>query len=101
MTHRPYDEDFKNSIVALYQHGCRDMFALTAKIFEHMSMEAQKWQKKLLKKQMPRLEILGTATYVILLLVIVDICVHIYFRRFGVSLSALPEGDLLRPKGRR
>ena len=60
--------------------GCRDMFALTAKNFEHMSMEAQKWQKKLLKKQMPRLEILGTATYVILLLVIVDICVHIYFR---------------------
>lgn len=61
-------------------HGCRDMFALTAKNFERMSMEAQKWQKKLLKKQTPRLEILGTATYVILLLVIVDICVHIYFR---------------------
>ena len=61
-------------------HGCRDMFALTAKNFERMSMEAQKWQKKLLKKQTPRLEILGTATYVVLLLVIVDICVHIYFR---------------------
>ena len=61
-------------------HGCRDMFALTAKNFERMSMEAQKWQKKLLKKQTPRLEILGIATYVILLLVIVDICVHIYFR---------------------
>ena len=62
------------------EQNSRSMFYLTAKNFEKMAIDAQKWQKNLLKKQTPRLEILGTATYVVLLLVIVDICVHIYFR---------------------
>lgn len=61
-------------------HGCRDMFALTAKNFERMSMEAQKWQKKLLYKQTNRFEMIGMVAYIIPILVILDILVHIYFR---------------------
>ena len=60
--------------------GCRDMFALTAKNFEHMSMEAQKWQKKLLYKQTNRFEMIGMVAYIIPILVVLDILVHIYFR---------------------
>ena len=61
-------------------HGCRDMFALTAKNFERMSMEAQKWQKKLLYKQTNHFEMIGMVAYIIPILVILDILVHIYFR---------------------
>ena len=61
-------------------HGCRDMFALTAKNFERMSMEAQKWQKQLLYKQTNRFEMIGMVAYIIPILVILDILVHIYFR---------------------
>ena len=60
--------------------GCRDMFALTAKNFEHMSMEAQKWQKKLLYKQTNRFEMIGMVAYIIPILVVLDILVHVYFR---------------------
>ena len=60
--------------------GCRDMFALTAKNFERMSMEAQKWQKQLLHKQTNRFEMIGMVAYVIPILVILDILVHVYFR---------------------
>ena len=62
------------------ESGCRDMFALTAKNFERMSMEAQKWQKKLLYKQTNRFEMIGMVAYVIPILVILDILVHVYFR---------------------
>ena len=62
------------------ESGCRDMFALTAKNFERISMEAQKWQKKLLYKQTNRFEMIGMVAYVIPILVILDILVHIYFR---------------------
>ena len=58
----------------------QNMFALTAKNFEHMSMEAQKWQKKLLYKQTNRFEMIGMVAYIIPILVILDILVHIYFR---------------------
>ena len=61
-------------------HGCRDMFALTAKNFERMSMEAQKWQKQLLYKQTNRFEMIGMVAYIIPILVILDMLVHIYFR---------------------
>ena len=61
-------------------HGCRDMFALTAKNFERMSMDAQKWQKQLLYKQTNRFEMIGMVAYIIPILVILDILVHIYFR---------------------
>ena len=61
-------------------HGCRDMFALTAKNFECMSMDAQKWQKQLLYKQTNRFEMIGMVAYIIPILVILDILVHIYFR---------------------
>ena len=61
-------------------HGCRDMFALTAKNFERMSMEAQKWQKKLLYKQTNRFEMIGMVAYIIPILVVLDILVHVYFR---------------------
>ena len=62
------------------ESGCRDMFALTAKNFEHMSMEAQKWQKKLLYKQTNRFEMIGMVAYIIPILVVLDILVHVYFR---------------------
>ena len=61
-------------------HGCRDMFALTAKNFERMSMDAQKWQKQLLYKQTNRFEMIGMVAYIIPILVILDILVHVYFR---------------------
>lgn len=61
-------------------HGCRDMFALTAKNFERMSMDAQKWQKQLLYKQTNRFEMIGMVAYIIPILMILDILVHIYFR---------------------
>lgn len=61
-------------------HGCREMFALTAKNFERMSMEAQKWQNRLLHKQTNRFEMIGMVSYIIPILVILDILVHIYFR---------------------
>ena len=62
------------------ENGCRAMFALTAKNFEHMSMEAQKWQKSLLHKQTNRFEMIGMVAYIIPILVILDILVHIYVR---------------------
>ena len=61
-------------------HGCREMFALTAKNFERMSMEAQKWQNRLLHKQTNRFEMIGMVAYIIPIMVILDILVHIYFR---------------------
>ena len=73
-------QEFQTATLQNMEQNSRSMFYLTAKNFEKMAIDAQKWQKNLLKKQTPRLEILGTATYVVLLLVIVDICVHIYFR---------------------
>ena len=59
---------------------CKALFAIAAKNYERMGLDAQQWQKKYLKTQVPQLNAIQISAYLIQILFIIDMFLHFYYR---------------------
>ena len=59
---------------------CKELFAVAAKNYERMGLDAQQWQRKYLKTQVPQLNAIQISAYLIQILFIIDMFLHFYYR---------------------